>query len=65
VIGAICGALYSYSVIRRPSGRPLARIGAQLPAPARVAETTDARRMLEATAGHQLPVASVAPSAPT
>jgi uncharacterized membrane protein len=64
VIGAICGGLYGYYMLRLAPKRELARIGAQLPAPssalALFVETTDARRVLEATAGHQPTAASVA-----
>jgi uncharacterized membrane protein len=64
VIGAICGGLYGYYSLRLAGKSELARIGAQLPAPssalALFAETTDARRVLEATAGDQPSVASVA-----
>ena len=64
VIGAICGGLYGYYFLRLAAKRELARIGAQLPAQssalALFVETTDARRVLEATAGHQPSVASVA-----
>jgi hypothetical protein len=64
VIGAICGGLYGYYILRLAPKRELAGIGAQLPAPssalALFVETTDARRLLEATAGDQPSAASVA-----
>jgi hypothetical protein len=64
VIGAICGGLYGYYMLRYASKGELARIGAQLPAPssalALFAETSDARRLLEGTAGDQPSAASVA-----
>ena len=64
VIGAICGDVAGYYLLHLAGKSRLSRIGAQLPAAsfglAMLAETTDARRVLEATAAHRPSVASVA-----
>jgi outer membrane lipoprotein SlyB len=64
VVGAICGVLFTYYEVHNVTKAELAHIGAGLPANSSAlltfAETTDASRLLSATASHHPAVASVA-----
>jgi hypothetical protein len=64
VIGAVCGAAFTYYSLHHVTKAELARIGTHMPANSSAlltfAETSDPRRLLAATAGHPTSAASAA-----
>ena len=68
VVGAVCGAGFTYYSLHHVSKAELASIGAHLPANSSAlmtfVETSDPRRLLAATAGHQASAATAAVVSP-
>jgi hypothetical protein len=64
VVGAVCGAAFTYYSVHHVTKAELASIGTHMPADSSAlltfAETSDPRRLLAATAGHQTSAASAA-----